>query len=294
MSKIFDYKFLIILGLSLVVYFLYREVDFLNKRVAKLETNTIAIDKPKPQMIDLPPPPAEDDENISSTIEDFVNNNEEIDNTTNNNFRKSSERSSCSSPKSSPKQSSPKQSSPKQSSPKQSSSKQSSSKQSSSKRSSPKRSSPKQKSTIDIIIDRTIAETLHQSNDNKLDNAIRKSTVNNNDEMEDLHGNGEELHGTVEEYSNENINVENIYSHDGLDSNTLDNDSLMVDSIVNMVKDNDICEIQKTKQTVESLTKLKLDELQEMATKLNININTENGKKKKKADLASEIYNKTL
>jgi len=66
----------------------------------------------------------------------------------------------------------------------------------------------------------------------------------------------------------------------------------MVDSIVNMVKDNEneICEIPAKKHTVESLTKMKLDELQEMATKMNININTENGKKKKKADLASEIF----
>lgn len=257
MSKIFDYKFLIILGLSLVVYFLYREVDFLNKRVAKLETNTMAITTSKPQMIDLPPPPPDEDDTISS-ITDEINTNETFQDN-----KVSSKSSSKSSTKSATK--------------------------------SPKRSSPKSptKTTIDNIIDRTIAETLHQSNDNKLNNAILRSTVNNNDENKELNPTAEELNGTVEEYSNENVNVEHIYSHDGLDSNTLDNDSLMVDSIVNMVKDNEICEIPTKKHTVESLTKMKLDELQEMATKLNIDINTENGKKKKKADLANEILSQS-
>lgn len=35
--KIFDYKFLILLGLSLVVYFIYREVEYLRNKVDKLE-----------------------------------------------------------------------------------------------------------------------------------------------------------------------------------------------------------------------------------------------------------------
>jgi hypothetical protein len=35
--KIFDYKFLILLGLSLVVYFIYREVEYLRVKVDKLE-----------------------------------------------------------------------------------------------------------------------------------------------------------------------------------------------------------------------------------------------------------------
>ena len=109
MSKIFDYKFLIILGLSLVVYFLYREVDFLNKRVAKLETNTLAIASVNPQMIDLPPPPSDEDETISSTIEE-INTNETFDKSPSHSSRSSSKRTSSkrSSPKSSPKRSSPK------------------------------------------------------------------------------------------------------------------------------------------------------------------------------------------
>ena len=35
--KIFDYKFLILFGLSLVVYFIYREVEYLRTKVDKLE-----------------------------------------------------------------------------------------------------------------------------------------------------------------------------------------------------------------------------------------------------------------
>lgn len=35
--KIFDYKFLILLALTLVVYFIYREVEYLNSKVYKLE-----------------------------------------------------------------------------------------------------------------------------------------------------------------------------------------------------------------------------------------------------------------
>ena len=46
------------------------------------------------------------------------------------------------------------------------------------------------------------------------------------------------------------------------------------------------------KQTIEKLLKCKLDELHQKAVDLGININNENGKKKRKADLAEEIFNK--
>lgn len=187
MPKLFDYKFLITLGLSLVVYFLYKEVDTLNKRVALLESthreqlkNTI-----KPivkKQIELPPPP------IPSSIP-----------------------------------------------------------------------------------------------------SIPQEDNNNND------------NNTIEEYSNEQNDL--LYSHDMLNTNTNEQDTLMVDSIVNMVNeedkvlsesDNNIVNIINNVNniTLESLLKNKLDELQEMATELNINILTESGKKKKKVDLANEIFDK--
>ncbi len=232
MIKLFDYKFLITLGLSLVVYFLYREVDMLNKRVSTLEKNNRSdksdTNKPKKQLIELPPPP----------VEELTNTNEKM----------------------------------------------------------------------------------------------------------------------VEEYSNEEIEHYNIYSHDNLETNTNDHDSLMVDSILNMVKHEsksnteqtvpsehsaqlvhssqsehsshsehlvqsehsshsehstqsenvenvDNIDLEKSEEiqlvkhknttlSLDALNKKKLDELQELATKYGIDINNENGKKKKKVDLAQDIFNK--
>ncbi len=206
--KIFDYKFLLTLGLCLIVYFLYREVDILTKRVSVLEKGT----KEKKQ-IDLPLPPVEETKNI-------------------------------------------------------------------------------------------------QMMETKM----------------------------VEEYNNDNI-----YSHDNLHTHTNDNDTLMVESILNMVKDdlnnNNIAEVSihveqiqesndlaepidenkeesklsehleesnvsddsnivlikdntENKISLETLNKKKLDELQELASKYNIDINYENGKRKKKSDLAQEIFTK--
>ncbi len=179
MPKIFDYKFLIILGLSLVVYFLYTEVDTLNKRVSKLELNNAQLDvKNTKKQIELPPPPTESNDEVEGSVEE-----------------------------------------------------------------------------------------------------------------------------TVEEYSNEETPVQ-VYSHDKLDTNTNDNehdnehDTPLVESVINMVKhsehDEEKEEVQlvKDKQTVEQLLKLKLDELQARATELEIDINNENGKKKRKVDLANDIFNK--
>ena len=132
MIKLFDYKFLITLGLSLVVYFLYREVDILNKRIAALE-KTGKETKPK-IIIDLPSPPSE--ENIQSS------------------------------------------------------------------------------------------------------NKLKINNINN----------------MVEEYSNENVGYNenvNIYSHDNLETNSNDQDSLMVDSILNMVK----IDTSNKKNTSTTLTK---------------------------------------
>ena len=37
--KIFDYKFLILLGLTIIVYFLYREIENIKKKLLKNTTN---------------------------------------------------------------------------------------------------------------------------------------------------------------------------------------------------------------------------------------------------------------
>jgi len=57
--KIFDYKFLILLGLSLVVYFIYREVEYLRTKVDKLEKDF----KNKPDNLLV------DKSNIQNTLE---------------------------------------------------------------------------------------------------------------------------------------------------------------------------------------------------------------------------------
>ena len=36
--QLFDFKFLVLLGLTLVVYFMYKEIDFQRERLLKCET----------------------------------------------------------------------------------------------------------------------------------------------------------------------------------------------------------------------------------------------------------------
>ena len=63
--KFFDYKFMLILGLSMVVYFIYREIEQINKRVSSLENNSMnpikEINKVNKQIVlPLPEPPQQD------------------------------------------------------------------------------------------------------------------------------------------------------------------------------------------------------------------------------------------
>ena len=61
--KIFDYKFIILLGLTLVVYFLYKELEFLRGKIDKIEQTVKTtellpkLDESKP-VLALPPKPA--------------------------------------------------------------------------------------------------------------------------------------------------------------------------------------------------------------------------------------------
>ncbi len=58
MAKVFDYKLLIMLGLSVVVYFLYREIEQLNKRLAEIEKSSgnLKINKTPPKVLAPPEP----------------------------------------------------------------------------------------------------------------------------------------------------------------------------------------------------------------------------------------------
>lgn len=56
--KFFDYKFILLLGLTLVVYFIYRELEYLRTKVEKLETDIKNTDKleckikPEPEILE--------------------------------------------------------------------------------------------------------------------------------------------------------------------------------------------------------------------------------------------------
>ena len=233
--KIFDYKFLLTLGLCLIVYFLYKEIDVLTKRVSVLEQSTKA--KNKIELIDLPPPPPEQQE---------TNNNE--------------------------------------------------------------------MEMLKIILDKANSKNTEQimveeySNDNNV-NIYSHDNLNTNTNDHDTLMVDSILNMVKEDLDNNNIievdihveQIDEISSTDQPEANDeaeqpkeqapivehnevveSDNDSDMV-----LIKEN-----TSNKLSLESLNKKKLDELQELASKYNIEINNENGKKKKKVELAEEIFNK--
>lgn len=63
MMHLFDFKFIVLLGLTLVVYFMYKEIDFQRERLLKCETQIkelLGNTKPleNDDVLQLPPPPA--------------------------------------------------------------------------------------------------------------------------------------------------------------------------------------------------------------------------------------------
>jgi len=86
--KFFDYKFLILLGLTLVVYFLYREVEVLKKKVKKLDNNLIENNLNKNSedvlQIELPHDPNEKQSNNENQNNKNNRNNENNENNVNN------------------------------------------------------------------------------------------------------------------------------------------------------------------------------------------------------------------
>jgi hypothetical protein len=80
--KFFDYKFIVILGLSVIVYFMYREVESLNKRVTRIESLNLNNMNIKPIALPLPLPLPEEEEddvklinvkNNLTTVEEYSN-----------------------------------------------------------------------------------------------------------------------------------------------------------------------------------------------------------------------------
>jgi hypothetical protein len=239
MIKLFDYKFLITLGLSLVVYFLYREVDILNKRVNELEHKSGEPTKKKKQLIELPEPPQLEPQKREikvhiEQIQEFFNkvkpnntldlnmveeySNEDIKNIySHDNLHTNT--------------------------------------------------NDQDTLMVESIINMTKQEENKQSSENKplitnLDNdvVLQESNESSNYEINDSLK--ESIHNDEEQIiETESVNNEEI-------------------------------KLTKNVISLDVLNKKKLDELQELAIKNNIDINNENGKKKKKTDLALEIYNK--
>lgn len=71
--KIFDYKFIILLGLTLVVYFLYKELEFLRGKIDKIE-HMVKTNEPLPKLeesklvLALPPKPASPVKNTTDSL----------------------------------------------------------------------------------------------------------------------------------------------------------------------------------------------------------------------------------
>jgi hypothetical protein len=238
--KIFDYKFLLTLGLSLIVYFLYREMDILTKRVAELEKSTK--DKKKIEMIELPPPPPEENNNHEMEMLEII-------------LQKANSKKSD------------------------------------------------QQMVEEYSNDNNINIYSHDNlntNTNDHDtlmvesiiNMVKDDLENNNIAEIDIHF--EQIEDTVstnkteeilEQPTKENENVEQ--TNEVVEQNNEHIEQSENDSDIVLIKEN-----TSNKISLETLNKKKLDELQELASKYNIDINNENGKKKKKSDLAQEIFNK--
>lgn len=221
MARIFDYKFVIILGLSLIVYFLYREVEHLNKRVTGLENN-MNIEKIENDIIEeiqLPLSPTQDVKNV------LVKN---------------------------------------------------------------------------VLVKNDLVKNV----------LVNNVLVNNDNTVEEY---SNEIHQTSSPVSSASEEI-NIYSHDILNTNTNDIDSVGIESIINMAQENNIntndiidqiisvknspkedelVSLESKENNLENLMKLKLTELQYMATNMDISITVGDSKKKKtKSELANEIFNK--
>jgi hypothetical protein len=302
MPKLFDYKFLITLGLSLVVYFLYREVENLNKRVAHLESKKIEnTDNNKKKLIELPLPPpptslyqentlvqekqihlpssdiqmqpinrpsileeSELPHENDETVEEYSN--EHIDHSIQNTNEIYSHDNLNSD------------------------------------------SHNIDSLMVDSILN-MVKKDDNEDTPNKLNVSYNKIMTENN--SNNLQDNNNLLENNLQD--NNNLLENNLQDNNNLlENNLLENDNEPI--VTNISTESNITELDIPNQddnnqekledsetiedvnilpkvSLDSLLKLKLDELQEKANDLGLTI-TLNGKKKKKADLANEIFDK--
>ena len=227
MKKIFDYKFLIILGMSLVVYFLYREVDVLNKRVSDLEKKEITDKKEtKPKkLIELPPPPTNE-----NNVEDISDNNEMVEEYSNDEIEHSN--------------------------------------------------------------DKIYSHDNLDSNSNEQDTLMVDSILNmvKSDNNNSLKQSEHMSPNKLEKSSFQSSEQGSVQISKQSSEQRQEQSSEQKEDISNVNK-NELKLIKKS-FSLDALNKKKLEELHEIANKYGININNENGKKKRKVDLAQEIFSK--
>ncbi len=221
MAKVFDYKLLIMLGLSVVVYFLYREIEQLNKRLAEIEKSSgnLKINKTPPKIL-APPEPEQKTPQKETTNEKTPEINDGI--------------------------------------------------------------TVEEYSNHD---DNIYSHDKLDTNTNENDTVMIESITNMTQQVEQPVKQVIELVEPVEQH--EQV-IEPVIEP------IIEQIEQPVEPVIEQEKTGEIEEQNDLIiiTSVEMLCKKKLDELYELAKKYDLNINTDSGKKKKKADLANEIFAK--
>ena len=262
--KIFDYKFIMILGMTLVIYFIYREVERLTERVNELEQITkgnqfVSIQQSNDEPLQLPLP----EHNVETQKEDFQL---PLPPQEHNNFQlplppqENNEQQILSQLHEDVEQ------------------------QDNVEQDNVKQDNVEQEYVeqyIDNVVELSIPIDVNDGN-NIVEETIILSTPPKSAESTLIAESDDEniVNETIEEYSNNSDDDTKIYSND----NDEDMTSAM-ESIVELKKEND---------NISNLLKNnKLAELQEMARELDISVvNEETQKKKTKVQLANDIVGK--
>ena len=137
----------------------------------------------------------------------------------------------------------------------------------------------------DKVIEPTVEEEIKQDVENEIEELLNQNNNETMVEVENMLNDVENIE-TLEEFSNEQSEVQ-IYSND----NEEEHHTSLMESMVEAVDDNSPNDNSPNdKNEIESLLKNnKLAELQQMAEDLSINIHKENNKKKTKLELATDI-----
>jgi hypothetical protein len=222
--KLFDYKFLITLGLCLMVYLLYKEIDLLSKRITQLE-----LEKAVPKKCNIASPSLieakVEDEIVNKTVEEPQKSNKMVEEYSNDNNIYSHDNLNTN---------------------------------------TNDQDTMMLESILDMVNSKENDASGLQHDSESSDKEIVELSI-----QEDM----EEINNIDEE--NKEVNEVNRPNEEHTSSEE-----------IKLIKQSE------SKLSLDALNKKKLDELHELASKYNIDINNEQGKKKKKAELADEIFNK--